>query len=136
MQTNTINPVYRSVIGVALAATGIVLVPLLAMQVIDGAAWTLFDFVFAWTLLFGAGLTYKLVSRKIGHIAYKYAVGLAVVTALLLVWVNGAVGIIGSENNAANLMYGGVLAIAIIGALIARFRPQGVARTMFATALA
>jgi len=68
--------------------------------------------------------------------AYRAAVGLAVATALLLVWVNGAVGIIGSEDNPANLMYGGVLAVGIIGALIARFQPHGMARALFATALA
>jgi hypothetical protein len=33
-------------------------------------------------------------------------------------------------------MYGGVLAIGIIGAIIARFRPHGMARALFATGLA
>jgi len=32
-------------------------------------------------------------------------------------------------------MYGGVLAVGIIGAMIARFQPQGMARALFATAL-
>jgi hypothetical protein len=32
-------------------------------------------------------------------------------------------------------MYGGVLAVAIIGAFIARFRPHGMARALAATAL-
>ncbi len=36
----------------------------------------------------------------------------------------------------ANLMYFGVLAVGIVGALIARFRPRGMARALFATALA
>jgi hypothetical protein len=48
----------------------------------------------------------------------------------------GAVGIIGSEDNNANSMYFGVLAVGIIGAIIARFRPHGMARALFATALA
>jgi hypothetical protein len=56
--------------------------------------------------------------------------------ALLLVWVNGAVGLIGSENNRANLMYGGVLLIGAIGTLMARLRPEGMARASVATALA
>ena len=54
----------------------------------------------------------------------------------LLVWVNGAVGIIGSENNDANLMYFGVISIGIIGAIIARLQPLGMARALFVTALA
>ena len=55
---------------------------------------------------------------------------------MLLGWVNGAVGIIGSEDNDANLMYGGVLVVGAIGAIIARFKPEGMARALFATALA
>jgi hypothetical protein len=49
---------------------------------------------------------------------------------------NLAVGIIGSEDNPANLMYGGVLAVGIIGAIIARFEPHGMARALVATTLA
>jgi hypothetical protein len=71
-----------------------------------------------------------------GEAAYRAAVGLALGSALLLVWVNGAVGIIGSENNEANLMYGGVLVVGAIGAIVARFKPEGMARALFATALA
>ena len=51
-------------------------------------------------------------------------------------WVIGAVGVIGTENDEANLMFGGVLAVGIFGALIARFQPHGMACALFATALA
>jgi len=122
---------YRSVGGVALATAFILLIPLLAEW-----AWTLFDFVFAGALIFGTGLTYKLVARKAGNIAYRAAFGIALAAAFLLVWLTGAVGIIGSEDNNANLMYFGVLAVGIIGAIVARFRPHGMARALFATALA
>ena len=57
-------------------------------------------------------------------------------TALLLVWINLAVGIIGSEDNPVNLLYFWVLFIGIIGATIARLRPQGMARALFVTAFA
>ncbi|MDE2890451.1 MAG: hypothetical protein OXR72_19795 [Gemmatimonadota bacterium] len=67
---------------------------------------------------------------------YRFAVGLAVATALVLFWVNGAVGVIGSENNHANLMYFGVLAVGVIGAVVARFQPRGMSLALFATALA
>ena len=50
------------------------------------------------------------------------------------IWVNGAVGIIGDEGNAANLMYAGVLAAALVGSAASRFRAEGMARAMFATA--
>jgi len=124
------NP-YRPVAGVALATAFILLIPLLTAP-----AWTLFDFVFAGALIFGTGLTFVLAARKAGNIAYRVAVGVALAAAFILVWVTGAVGIIGSEDNNANLMYFGVLAVGIIGAVIARFRSHGMARALFATALA
>jgi len=134
MKTN--NTTYRSAAGIVLAAAFILLLPLLAMQITDEVVWDLTDFAVAWPSLVGAGLTYKLIARKAGNIAYRAAVGVAVATALLIVWMNLAVGIIGTEDNPANLMYIGVLAVGIIGALIARFQPHGMARALFATALA
>jgi hypothetical protein len=53
-----------------------------------------------------------------------------------LFWINGAVGIIGSEDNPANVLYGGVLAALLIGTIVARLEPQGMTRALFATALA
>jgi hypothetical protein len=122
---------YRSVGGVALATAFILLLPLLAEW-----PWTLADFAVAGALIFGTGLTYVLVAKKAGNIAYRAAVGVALAAAFLLVWVNGAVGVIGTEDDRANLMYVGVLAVGIIGAIIARFQPPGMARALFATALA
>jgi CHASE2 domain-containing sensor protein len=67
---------------------------------------------------------------------YRSAVGLALAAPFLLCWINLAVGIIGEPDDPANLMYIGVLAVGIIGAIIARFQPHGMARALFATALA
>jgi hypothetical protein len=121
---------YQSVVGVALATAFILLIPLLTAP-----AWTLFDFVFAGGIIFGTGLTFVLVA-KAGNSAYRFAFGVALAAAFILVWLTGAVGIIGSEDNKANVMYFGVLAVGIIGAIVARFRPPGMARALFATALA
>jgi len=126
----------KNFIRIALATAFLLLVPLIAMQVTDEVRWSPFDFVVAAALLFGTGLTYELVARRMGSIAYRAAVGVAVAAALLLVWINLAVGIIGDEGNPANLMYIGVLAVGIIGAVIARLQPQGMARALLATALA
>jgi hypothetical protein len=127
---------HKSIIRVALATAFLLLLPLLAMQFTNEVDWDLADFAVAGALLFGAGLTYELVARRMGNMAYRSAVGVSVAAALMLVWINLAVGLIGSEGNPANLMYAGVLAVGIIGALIARFRPHGMARALFATALA
>ena len=126
----------QNIIRIALPTALILLLPLLAMQFTDEVVWDFVDFTVAGILLFGARLTYELVARKAGNIAYRAAVGVAVSAALLLVWMNLAVGTIGNEENPANLMYVGVLAVGIIGALNARFQPHGVARALFATALA
>ena len=126
----------KNIFYIVLATTFILLIPLMTMQFTEEVNWDLFDFAFMGALLFGAGLTYKLIARKGSTTAYRAAVGIAVVAALLLVWINGAVGIIGNEENPANLMYLGVLVVGIIGALIARFQPNKMARALFATALA
>jgi hypothetical protein len=126
----------KNLIHLALGTAFILLMPLLAMLFTDQLVWDLTDFIVAGALIFGTGLAYELVARKGGTMAYRVAVGIALAAALLLVWMNLAVGIIGSEDNPVNLMYFGVLAIGILGATIARLRPQGMARTLFATALA
>ncbi len=125
----------RRLIVWAAVVAFILLIPLVAMQFTEEVNWDLFDFAFMGALLFGTGLAYELVARKGGTFAYRIAVGVALVAAFLLVWVNGAVGIIGNEGNPANLMYFGVLAIGIIGAFIARLEPRGMARALSAVAL-
>jgi hypothetical protein len=127
---------YRSVVGVALTTACILLLFLLAMLLTDEMNWGLFDFVFAGALIFGTGLTYVLVAGKGGTTAYRFAVGIALAAVFLLIWLNLAVGIIGSEDNPANLLYGGVLAVGFLGAILAELRPRGMARVLFAMALA
>ena len=125
----------KAIIRAALGTAVLLLVPLVAMQFTDEVVWTPLDFAVAGVLLFGAGLTYELIARKQGTILYRLAAGVAVGSALFLVWANLAVGLIGDEGNPANLLYGGVLAVGVIGALVARFEAQGMARALFAMAL-
>lgn len=120
----------------AWATAAILLLPLFAMQVTNEVAWDLADFVFAGVLIVGVGVAYELTVRMTGNTPYRAAVAVALVAAFILIWINLAVGIIGTEDNPANLMYGGVLVVGIIGAVIARFRPDGMARALFAAALA
>ena len=99
------------------AAAALLLLPLCAMQVTDAVVWDLADFVVAGALVVGVGVTYELAARMIGNSAYRAAVGVALAAVFILVWGNLAVGIIGSEDNPANVMYGGVLAVGIISTL-------------------
>lgn len=114
----------------------LLLLPLVAMQFTAEMNWDETDFIVFGAMLVVACGTYELAARATGNSAYRAAVGVAVLAAFILVWMNLAVGIIGSEDNPANLMYGGVLAVAIGGAAVARFRPHGMARALMATALA
>lgn len=128
------RPLHRNLIRNAIITICILLIPLVAMQFTEEVQWTAFDFVFMGTILFGTGLAYELVSRKANSRIYKIAVGIGVTTALFLVWINGAVGIIGTEKAPANALYFSVLAIGAIGALIARFNPKGMSYTLFTAA--
>lgn len=70
-----------------------------------------------------------------GKTAYRFAIGVAVAASLMLVWLSLGVGIIGADGDPANIMYFGVIAVGLIGAVLARLQPAGMARAMFAMAL-
>jgi hypothetical protein len=65
--------------------------------------------------------------------AYRLAVGAAFAPAFLLVWFYGAVA---EEGDSPGPIFLGPVAILVIGALIARFRPRGMTYALSATALA
>lgn len=109
---------------------------LLLLPLVAGAPWTASDYVFATVLILSIGLPIELVVRKTSDPAYRAGAGMALAGMFLIVWLTGAVGIIGSEDHAANLLYLGVLAIGLVGAFVARFRPGGLALVMAGVALA
>lgn len=111
------------------------LVPLIA-KLTAGLPWTPFDFI-AWggMLLVAAGI-FEISLRLSGSMAYRAGVVVAVGTSFLITWSNLAVGIIGDENNPLNQIFFGVIAVALIGAFAARFRPGGMALAMAVTAAA
>ena len=117
-------------------AACLLLVPLVAMQFTAEVDWTGSDFVVMGVLLAIACGGYELATRLSDSSAYRAGAAVAVATGFLIVWVNLAVGMLGSEDDPANLLFGGVLLVGVIGALIARFRPRGMAPAMVATALA
>jgi hypothetical protein len=105
------------------------------MQFTSDVNWT--ETIAYGVILSAAAGTYELaLALSARSRAYRLAVGLALGTALLLGWVNGAVGIIGNEGQSANRLYSGVIAIGVIGAALARFRPRGVARALLVVAVA
>ncbi len=71
----------------------LLLVPFIAMQFTDEVAWGFGDFIVAGGLLFGSGILYALLSSKIKTRSNRTAVGVAIFTGLVLVWVTLAVGL-------------------------------------------
>jgi hypothetical protein len=71
---------------------------------------------------------------NMGRSAYRAGVGVALGVSFLQVWMNLAVGIVGSEDNPVNLGFFGVIVTAAACAFTARFRAEGMARAMVAVA--
>jgi hypothetical protein len=118
------------------AALGLLMVPLVAMQFTDEVNWDLADFAVFGVMLTVTCLGFDFLNGRSRNLAYQLAVGVGLMTGFLLVWVSLAVGLIGAANDDANLMYGGVLAIAVCGAVMARWQATGMARALIATAVA
>jgi len=114
----------------------LLLLPLVAMQFTDEVAWDVVDFGIFAALLAGVCVVYEVLAGGRKSAAYRSAAGVAVGAAFALIWVTGAVGIIGAADNNANFMFGGVLVVGVAGAIMARFKPLGLSRAMFGTALA
>jgi hypothetical protein len=105
------------------------------MQFTDEVDWDLADFIFMGVLIGAIGVGLETAIRGSRSLAYRVGAGLALLLAFLTIWLNGAVGVIGSENEPANLLFGAVIATALLGALIGRFRPISMAWTMAAAGL-
>jgi len=120
----------RNLFIIALVTAAILMIPFVAMRYTDEVIWTLGDFIFMGTLLFGTGLVFDLIARRSKSTTYKWAAGIAAIATILLVWVNAAVGIIG--NGPVNLLYLCVILIGITGAFVSSLKPDGMSRTLFA----
>ena len=101
-----------------------------------GVNWTGFDFMAFGGMLLVAGTAVEVAVRMSGNGAYRLAAVIAVGAAFLQFWANAAVGIIGDEDNPANLMFIGVLVIGFIGALLVKLRAAGMAHVLTIVAVA
>jgi MFS family permease len=114
----------------------ITLIPI-ALTLLSLWHWKPGSFILALVILCSAGvLAYELVRKeKMKNKTYRLAVIVAVVTVVVLFWMNVAVGgILGDAP--ANMMYFGVLLIACFGAQRARLEAQGMSRALFAASFA
>lgn len=119
------------IIGWGVAAA-LILTPLIAMQFTSEVHWTGSDFVFAIIIFGGIGLLLELAVRMSPNPYYRAGAAFALLSAFLIVWANGAVGMIGNEDNPVNMLFGLAILTAITGVILTRFRAPGIAYAMFA----
>ena len=112
------------------------LAPLVAMQFSNEVNWTVGDFIFTGILIGLVGTASELTVRASSSRSYRTGVAAALGAGFLIVWANGAVGMIGDEDNSYNLLFLGVICLALIGAVVARFRAGGLAVAMLVAGIA
>lgn len=115
-------------------AAALMLMPAVMAQVSGGMAWDSADFILVAIMLAAACGAWEIAMRKSKNLAYAAGAVVAAAAALLLYLVNGAVGFIGNEDEPVNFLFFGVITLALGGAIVVRFRAEGLARTMVVTA--
>lgn len=114
----------------------VLLLPLVAMRFPGtGVDWTGSDFAAMASLLLLPCLAFEAAVRVGRSHAFVLACGIAAAAAFVLTWANLAVGIIGDEDNPANLLFFAVPVVAVLGAAWSRLQAQRLARAMEFTAV-
>jgi hypothetical protein len=118
----------------SVAAT-LLAIPAVMMQVPGtGFDWSVGDFVFAGAMIVGTALLYEWLATRSEDAFFRAGTVAALAAAFLLVWINLAVGVIGSEDDPHNAVYFGEVLLAAAAAFAAALRPAGMARAMLAAA--
>ncbi|PRY21931.1 hypothetical protein CLV58_14811 [Spirosoma oryzae] len=81
---------------ILLVVTGLLSIPLVAMEFTNDVNWSLSDFVIAGFLLFGTGLACEFSLQNIQKTTYRLAICGGLLLLLCLLWLELAVGIFGS----------------------------------------
>ena len=129
------NPPRRTMTAIArrplwIAASALFLAPAVAMLLTQEVAWGPGDFALFGGMLLAVCGAYEFAVRFSAHRSYHLGVALTAVGMFLLVFVNLAVGIIGGEDNPANLAFFAIPLVGLIGAALTRARALGLARTL------
>jgi hypothetical protein len=78
------------------AAALMLALPAVAMQFSDEMAWDAADFIIFGGMLIAACGAYELATRWIARPAFRAVAGLAIASVFVLVWLELAVGLVGS----------------------------------------
>lgn len=122
----------KTMLRVALAALGLLMAPAMASRLVPGWNWPAKAFVVVYLLFFALGMVYVLIARRMDAWQYKVGVGMALVAGFALGWSNMVQ--VADSGHPANLMYYSVLIVGVAGAVLARLKARGLARTLFAMA--
>lgn len=86
----------KRLISIVLTVALLLLIPFIAMQFTDEVNWSLSDFILMGSLLLGTGLLCELVIRNVKKKEYRIVLIATILIALLLIWLELAVGIFGT----------------------------------------
>jgi ABC-type cobalt transport system substrate-binding protein len=86
----------KRLLGIVLSVTLIVMIPFIAMQFSNEVNWSSSDFIIAECLLLGTGLILELIIRKVNKKRTRIMLIIVILTILLLIWLELAVGIFGT----------------------------------------
>jgi hypothetical protein len=117
-------------------ATSLLLLPAIAMRFTDEVQWTALDFGVFGAMLLLACATYELGAWLSDSRAYRAAFAVAIGAGFLMTWASLAVGIVGDGGHWSNLLFFGVVLFGAVAALVARFRPRGMAIALGLAAVA
>lgn len=118
------------------SALALLAAPLLAMRFTDEVDWSAADFAVAAALFASCGSAFELAARSSRDRHYRAGAAVALATGLLVVWVNLAVGIVGSEDEPFNLVFFVAPVVALVFAAAGRGRAAGMVHAMLAAAAA
>ncbi len=130
--TTHMSQLGKTMLRVALGALAVWMVPLVASQFVEDWHWGVGGFVRVYVLFFVTGMVIALVARRMGVWSYKAGVGLALVAGFAFGWSNMVQ--VADSGHPENLWYYSVLVVGVVGALLARLKPRGLALTLFAMA--
>lgn len=85
-----------NIIRSVLTAELVLLVPLVGMLFSDEVDWAVADFVVVGILLVGVGVAYQLIVNNMKNNSRQAAVGIVLAAAMVLIWIELAVGVFGS----------------------------------------
>ena len=118
------------------ALLALLILPAIAMRFTDEVNWTGSDFLFAAVLLFALGLGTEIAVRIGRGTPQRFGMLAATAGGFLTVWITGAVGIIGGENEAINVWFVLLVMAAALSSVLVWFHPARMRWIFGALALA